>query len=646
LKTLIDDIGKDEIRDLDLGFIDTSFETLFVEDRIKGDFPNDPVLFPLIANKKFWYIDDSIINEQESNIAFANTINKFNLPPAVSVEKLFEAIQTDYGLTFSGQFLNSENFKRLYLYFKNEEDYIPVLKSKRIIFSTSSGSGTTPIIFTDNDNKFEYKSLGVDAYQSQVILNITPTDLLQAYSFTVYKTIAIGQVSIAAQVTTTGVSSTILFSEETPAQPQTGGISAVDNEGVYFIEINSQLPTGFSGTLAYTGQTLAGTVINKTIIIPSQLIAEVFDLNKIAPRITIVDFLSGLIKMFNLTIIPLSETAYRFEKLETFYQIGTIRNLTKYAETSNKIERVKVYNEINFEYQKSGTIINTAFRDLTTRGYDYGDLNASFDGDGGKFSVQLPFETLLFNQLKYTSGMSTIATNILMGYNITTDIKPYKNKPILLYKDEVKNINGEEIRIGASLIDTYLAFGNQTTINQDIFSLNFGIENTIDTNQPIQKSLYQEFYAGYLENVFNKNARIIKIKMRLPLSILTNLKLNDRIILRDKRYLINSFTNELTTGFTDFELIQDFRPLILFMISEKTTAQAQSKVLAATELPEDVTFEAIINNFSTVIFDAGKEELTITVTENITANTRIDQYIITQEGVGIQSFYVIQQGAI
>jgi hypothetical protein len=52
---------------------------------------------------------------------------------------------------------------------------------------------------------------------------------------------------------------------------------------------------------------------------------------------------------------------------------------------------------------------------------------------------------------------------------------------------------------------------------------------------------------------------MLKVKMRLPYIELLNLKLNDRIVIRDKRYVINQFTTDLTTFEVSMELIQDFR---------------------------------------------------------------------------------------
>ena len=64
---------------------------------------------------------------------------------------------------------------------------------------------------------------------------------------------------------------------------------------------------------------------------------------------------------------------------------------------------------------------------------------------------------------------------------------------------------------------------------------------------------------------------MVKVKMRLPYLELLNLKLNDRIVIRDKRYIINQFTTDLTTFESDFELIQDFRSINYDNSSLRTT---------------------------------------------------------------------------
>ena len=69
------------------------------------------------------------------------------------------------------------------------------------------------------------------------------------------------------------------------------------------------------------------------------------------------------------------------------------------------------------------------------------------------------------------------------------------------------------------------------------------------------------YYENYISNIFNSKQRKYNVKGLLPISLLTNLKLNDRLVIRDKRYIINNMKIDLTTGEVDFELINDFRTL-------------------------------------------------------------------------------------
>ena len=67
------------------------------------------------------------------------------------------------------------------------------------------------------------------------------------------------------------------------------------------------------------------------------------------------------------------------------------------------------------------------------------------------------------------------------------------------------------------------------------------------------------YYSNYFANIFNFKARLVKVSAILPTSILTTLKLNDNVIIRDTKYLINTFTTDLTTGLVQFELLTDQR---------------------------------------------------------------------------------------
>jgi hypothetical protein len=108
---------------------------------------------------------------------------------------------------------------------------------------------------------------------------------------------------------------------------------------------------------------------------------------------------------------------------------------------------------------------------------------------------------------------------------------------------------------------SYKTFGQELLTGGVTYSLNFPAQQSTLTNQVVDNSLYQTYYSNYIGNIFNYRARLIKVSAILPISILTSLKLNNRILIRDKRYIINSFTTDLTTGEASFELLTDLRIL-------------------------------------------------------------------------------------
>jgi len=73
--------------------------------------------------------------------------------------------------------------------------------------------------------------------------------------------------------------------------------------------------------------------------------------------------------------------------------------------------------------------------------------------------------------------------------------------------------------------------------------------------------LFATYYFDYLANLFDPKNRLTNVKAVLPISILTTLQLNDRLIIGNKRYIINDFKTKLTTGETTFNLLNDFIPI-------------------------------------------------------------------------------------
>jgi len=95
--------------------------------------------------------------------------------------------------------------------------------------------------------------------------------------------------------------------------------------------------------------------------------------------------------------------------------------------------------------------------------------------------------------------------------------------------------------------------------NSQDYTLNFAPEQSSYTDQIISYNQYYVWYHRYFKNLFDEKNRLVSIKAVFPISVLTNLKLNDRLIIRDKRYTINSINANLTSGEVQLELLHDLR---------------------------------------------------------------------------------------
>jgi hypothetical protein len=276
------------------------------------------------------------------------------------------------------------------------------------------------------------------------------------------------------------------------------------------------------------------------------------------PDIKVSDFFSGILKEFNLTCYPISPTEFYFEPLEDWYARGADYDITQFVTTDSiDIARIPLYKKINFSYQKSESFMNREFLGFFNR--SYGDLESAFDFDGSEYSVQVPFENLLFNKF---SG-----TEIQVGYSLkdSPSFEPYVPKPVLLYYNGMVDIAANDFKFddGSIIynIGNYALFGQDLIENGINYSLNWGIEvssfyQTINSN-----GLYQTYYSNILTNLYDRKNRLTTVKCILPISILTQLKLNDKLIIRDKRYIINEMKTELTSGEVTFTLIYDLRPI-------------------------------------------------------------------------------------
>ena len=612
LKSLTDKFGDEKLKDVnEINDYTITYDEDEVISRVETN-TNYDLSFPLITSGRVWSYGDATATDISTS---TGAILYNELHPALRVTKIFDAIADRYGVTFDGDIFTEDRFTELFLYLKNKENFVLYTDVLPIDF-TSTTSETAYFVGSTTTDSIEYKRKTTLPYE-KANLSVEVTTL-GTWILYVYKN------GIEyAKINGSGTETKVIF-EETLS-------NAGANIGVYTFALQMESAASFTTTVI--GQYKAfGVEHNLEMESAAQTPSVSFELTSYCPDIKVSDFVSGIMKMFNLVAFSTDGINFTFEQLETWYENGEFKDFTKYTTTDLDIDRIKSYKKIDFKYQKSESILNRAFFDLFGR--EYGDLNYLFTNDGSDYTIQLPFENLLHQ--KFT------ATDLQVGYCLKSDLTPYIPKPILLYRygnltcNIVMN-NG----ISDVAVTTYNAFG-QECIDDNLQTINWGLENSSLLGGTVPSTLFNNYYLAYLNNIYSIKSRMIKVKMVLPYRELTNLKLNDRIIIRENRYIINSFTTDLTTFEVDFELIQDFRSVDSINSSYYIiNYEEQTYVYLIIDNGATWTIESDVNGVIDSISSSG-DEITVNVTENTTEALK-NVILLSDYGdiIGItQGFYV------
>ena len=549
IRTLKDLFGEDKLNQLDFNALEFAYNGTNVYNRITDIATDYDVRYPLIASNRVW----TYHHGSEDITQNAHAIQYDELFPAVKINKIFGEIENKYGVTFTGTFLTDPKFTQCFLYGKNTNEYTFLTESTDVVIdqvtATVIGDNTLP-----NPGDLTY----TDIYQDEINVLFAQDVQFSVISFQVLNQSAVGTWYIdvfqdgnfyqSIEGNTTGVFGNVSFQNVSGLDTTlTFKMKATAPMNIDML-INYQI-TGVNGLSNYAQISTVQTVLAGNVSINSTL-----------PDMKVGDFFSGVLKEFNATCVATSENTFEILPLEDWYSQGAIVDITEYTDIDSiDIERIKLYKKIAFKYQQSESFVNRNFFKISNS--EYGNMEYQFAYDGDEYVIEVPFENLLF-----TRSVGASSNYAILGYCLNESFNAYTPKPMLLYLyGESNDLSSHPIRFYDGTthqdIDSFALFGQDLTYQNEKYSLNFGAENSVIHEETIQQGLYAEYYFPYLVNLFNLKNRLVNVKTNLPISLLTNLQLNDRLIIRDKRYIINEMKSNLTTGQVDFSLYLDFRPL-------------------------------------------------------------------------------------
>lgn len=558
LVKLTDLFGEDELNDLDLSAYNHDYNASSVAAGFGSTLLSGNVIYPLISPVRNWLWDSNDIDDIEYVSATlpstTNGIAWSELKPAIKIARLIEAIETDYGITFSADFFGTADFEKLFMWVSKEKGYLNAFGEPLII---SIGGNTTFNLEADSDGAT------VGTMVDELELKIVPVAGFESVEYSIIIDDGTEENSYE-KVGTSYAKYTVFYMGGTVSKTISFYIQSATN--FQYTGTLTRYETNFNGTIIVDVTTVIGSTATEStagkVYMSNQVVSGIYNDGQM-PEFRIQSFFESLIKQNNLVIVP-TDTLNDFyvDTLDNWYSLGATHDITKYINKgSYPINAPPIHNRITFKYKETETILGERYRE-TNNSVGYGDLTAEFDNDGKPMTIPLLFENILLERL--SSQVTGVYSDIHVGKIIDDNYDEVKTNPFIFYNRGITTITGNGFAFindagGRIQVTSYNNVGQENELEHGSITqtLNFGAEISSWTLQLNENSLYANRYQDYITDLFSKQRRIFNYKAILPDWLIAKIKLNDKLIIEDRRYVINEMKTNLITNEVDFELLND-----------------------------------------------------------------------------------------
>jgi hypothetical protein len=540
---------------------------------LNGD--TDAVVYPLIS-PKYRFIYDSGTSgttlPDTRNIGSSTSsdetsgVHPEDLKPAIRLLHIIEAIEDRYDeITFSRDFFNNTDFTELYMWLHRENGTIfeaagesTVIAGDFAIDAEFQDCPSDYVNVLDKSFTFTAINLSNDVINCQAELTVTPSSS-EEYEIKVIDTNTGDVLYNEAGLTTTkvhiinldgnGLSSKSYNIQVQITKPESSTLTSVD--------VAWETVTTYFFGLA----TPCTNSKNFSITSPLNLVSDIIITEHI-PDMYIIDFLTSIWKMFNLTAYVDDNGVIVVKTLDNFYATYNTYDITKYVDVSNStVDRLPLYNEIEYKFSSPVTFLANEFNDRNNAEFGSERFKVVYNDqyiDGETYLTTIPFEKVIYERLQDLAD--DVYTNSCYGYFVDKDENTVKGNPLIFYR--VLQGQGAKPLYLKNFTDTgFISLANYVRASNvkadESQTLNFDQENDEFNLLYNSESLFSNFHNNYISSVYDYRNRITKLEVNLGMSVLSNYKLNDRFVFGRKQYKINSVTSNLTTGKSQIELIED-----------------------------------------------------------------------------------------
>ena len=533
------------------------------------------VIYPLISHTERLFYDSGSHSAGSRNLSYQGTSNAHNqgirytdLKPALKLSKIIDEIQTFTGLEFnttdSDSFFNTstnELYDKMYLWLARQKGilgasysggetfripitqlgyingdlqqwydfgdpttsqdadcYRSIIPTNQIPIpcrnsSISNGIWTTKGWYYDNGQGYPNWQQKSESFSYTITITSTSSEPFNIYVENVTQETYI-QASSTGNVGT-GTLSGLAYDILNPVPDATSLRFVVETQDPNFLftaDVKLKKTYSFvsffsSGSTVQIDQRrdIAPTTALQRIVVGDQM-----------PNIRVLEFLTGLFKMFNLTAFVQPDGKVKVMTLDNFFATGVERDITKYIDKNKSdIDFAIPYQEIAFRFQNPKTFLAFNYNEINNAKFGFLEnatqLSSIQSTDrGNKYVITLPFEKVIYERLTDTDS---VQTNISYGWAVDKDQNPTLNAPLLFIRRNTQTgskplsfysgVNGNT----AQSLPQY----NRASNSLSNETINFGSEIDEWTGIVKSQSLFNDYYLNYIRDVFNAHYKRTRI---------------------------------------------------------------------------------------------------------------------------------------
>ena len=281
------------------------------------------------------------------------------------------------------------------------------------------------------------------------------------------------------------------------------------------------------------------------------------------PEMKVIDFLTGIFKIFNLTAYVEDDGTIKVQTLDSFYLEGVEHDISDYVDTTkSQINSSLPYKQIDFRFEGRETFFAATHEQLFNKEWGTIKYNDDQSLDGSTFNLSIPFGHMKFERLfDLDDDSGATQSSIQWGWCADDNQDSFIGKPILFYP--IRITGGDSLGMRTSTANvagstSYIIPSNTTDLSSDAQTLNFESELDEYNNIELENTLFNTYYKTYISDVFDSKNRLTKVSAFLPAKLLIKLTLSDRLIINERKYKINSITTNMKNGRSEIELLNDF----------------------------------------------------------------------------------------